>query len=734
MTRHGGVAAVVLVSAILSIPATIQPSAAAGECSQPVSAGANPVSSDCLYILRVAVGLLSCSPECVCAPTGSLPSKATDALLCLSVAVGIGATLDCPCGVTLSGQVTASSSSGSFGAGSPPMSGSDEAVVDGTVELFKIFPDGTEESVDIGAVTTDETGSYEIPDVEIAETGNGEDSDFYYEVRVSDGAGTDVRAPAAPSDDTTVDVSPGTNLAARILSEVAEVPGETDLATPSEDLIEAVRELVKEDAEALADDGSIAIPETVDAEESDVVASANGIAAAGGDAEKLYKAVQFEAEQLTLTNDDTATAEDAGAYIKRVTREGADQIADRNPLPEVAADALGAALLDGETYTPAELVAAYNANNGPDPSAVLDQKIDQFVELLAAVEEKFDDAPAAPEDLTGESQAALYTKRDLESDTFDADTPLDPDQAIAFLQTLPLVESDPNSKVGGFSPNVDVTAIVSDLTDDPTLTTPAIADVQIYHDSGFNCDQQAGFGHFVADVEVYAPALAVVSVNVASSDSTALDGDGSVDLVNFGNRWTSNTPGVCVTLGDPVTYFIEATLSDTSVISAQVDRNHPLVPEALTTVDGVPTSNDINNPDVFDVKRPLYSWEPPEVKLASIVDAPAGSTVKYTYEFSHVTKSGPLSGGPLNPDTYPGCTVVFGAGSRALYSVDSFLPTVDCDTAACAASTGEAESNVICRINIQTFLVDPYDRILGQAAGRFAGFCVDDNANGDCGS
>ncbi len=122
------------------------------------------------------------------------------------------------------------------------MSGSDEAVIDGTVELLKIFPGGAEESVDIGAVTIDETGSYEIPHVDVAETGNGEADDFYYEVRVNGGAGTDARAPAAPSDDTTVDVSPGTNLAARILSEVAEVPGETDLATPSEDLIEAIRE------------------------------------------------------------------------------------------------------------------------------------------------------------------------------------------------------------------------------------------------------------------------------------------------------------------------------------------------------------------------------------------------------------------------------------------------------------------------------------------------------------
>lgn len=104
-----------------------------------------------------------------------------------------------------------------------------------------------------------------------------------------------------------------------------------------------------------------------------------------------------------------------------------------------------------------------------------------------------------------------------------------------------------------------------------------------------------------------------------------------------------------------------------------------------------------------------------------------------TYEFSHVAVAGPLAGGPLNSNTYPGCNSVNSSGSLAMYSVDSFVPTVDCDIAACAASTGEPESNIICRMNIQTFLVDGYDRLLGQAAGHFPVFCVDTNEDGDCG-
>jgi hypothetical protein len=68
-----------------------------GDCSQPASNGAKPAATDCLYILNVAVGLLTCTPECICAPKGSLPTAATDALVCLQVAVNQPVPLDCPC-------------------------------------------------------------------------------------------------------------------------------------------------------------------------------------------------------------------------------------------------------------------------------------------------------------------------------------------------------------------------------------------------------------------------------------------------------------------------------------------------------------------------------------------------------------------------------------------------------------------------------------------------------------
>ena len=78
-----------------------------GDCSQPLSTGARPVASDCLFILRVAVGLQSCTPQpCICDPTGDASTTATDALTCLKNVVGESAALECPCDTTTSTTTT----------------------------------------------------------------------------------------------------------------------------------------------------------------------------------------------------------------------------------------------------------------------------------------------------------------------------------------------------------------------------------------------------------------------------------------------------------------------------------------------------------------------------------------------------------------------------------------------------------------------------------------------------
>jgi hypothetical protein len=101
--RLGGAALAGLL--VVSPLASVVAGAAQGDCSQPLSNGSVPVATDCLYILNAAVLLQTCTPQCICAPSGELPISATDALACLQKAVGFAITLQCPC----SGSSTTSS-------------------------------------------------------------------------------------------------------------------------------------------------------------------------------------------------------------------------------------------------------------------------------------------------------------------------------------------------------------------------------------------------------------------------------------------------------------------------------------------------------------------------------------------------------------------------------------------------------------------------------------------------
>ncbi|HYC56533.1 MAG TPA: hypothetical protein VEL28_16505 [Candidatus Binatia bacterium] len=88
-----GIAAGLVIALIVaaSSPAT----AALGDCGQPVSNGDAPTASDCLFILKAAVGAETC--DCECDTNGSGAASASDSLLCLKVAVGQPEVLGCAC-------------------------------------------------------------------------------------------------------------------------------------------------------------------------------------------------------------------------------------------------------------------------------------------------------------------------------------------------------------------------------------------------------------------------------------------------------------------------------------------------------------------------------------------------------------------------------------------------------------------------------------------------------------
>lgn len=61
-----------------------------------VDASGGVTASDCLVILRRAVGLGECLPACVCDPDGNDRITASDGLLCLRSATALPAELNCP--------------------------------------------------------------------------------------------------------------------------------------------------------------------------------------------------------------------------------------------------------------------------------------------------------------------------------------------------------------------------------------------------------------------------------------------------------------------------------------------------------------------------------------------------------------------------------------------------------------------------------------------------------------
>jgi hypothetical protein len=105
LSRSLSLFAVALIVGFLAGPQSVV--AAQGDCSQPLSSGLNPVASDCLFILGVAVNLQACTPQpCVCDPTGDGSTTASDALRCLNKAVAEPVTLLCPCDTTTSSTTT----------------------------------------------------------------------------------------------------------------------------------------------------------------------------------------------------------------------------------------------------------------------------------------------------------------------------------------------------------------------------------------------------------------------------------------------------------------------------------------------------------------------------------------------------------------------------------------------------------------------------------------------------
>ncbi len=94
------------VATVFAISLASSAGAAMGDCGQPASSGDNPTATDCLFILQASVGGQTCTPECICDPSGDTNVTATDALFCLVAVVGATPLDGCSCATTTVTSVT----------------------------------------------------------------------------------------------------------------------------------------------------------------------------------------------------------------------------------------------------------------------------------------------------------------------------------------------------------------------------------------------------------------------------------------------------------------------------------------------------------------------------------------------------------------------------------------------------------------------------------------------------
>lgn len=590
------------------------------------------------------------------------------------------------------------------------------AMAGATVTLWKIFPDGTEtQDTSIGTVTTDSSGNFTLPAVTIPTTGTGAVTDYYYEVRITDGTNTEAY-PLAPTGDMTIAATPNTTLAASVLADVVDNPSSTTDPTPPAATINQTATLVAANAADISTKTTLPTTTSTDAT---VIAVANGITTAGGAAEVTYKALQFESEYAGYAADlAAATAANVGGYLTRVARESCSEAT--SPLYQGTAELLAALFKDPTTYTPTAIVAAYNAVADNANQKVLATAVTDYTALLTAIE-------ANPTTFTIAQQQALFTRHSLTAATFSATSALKVDQALSFLLSLGTSSSATAMNACQFQ-QANFSHVLASLTSHPSLASPMIVGYQIYN-SAYTCPTDTNFE--ADDVRIYIPkssTATVTGVTVASSD-TSFNGGGAATLTLNGDRYAyvkPNSGAACVTLGIDTTYTITATLSSGGPLTKTVTRHHVLTPEPVDFKAGsTQMSNNENSPVTTTVARPLITWTAPATLYATITGAPAGSQVKYTIEFSHYRVG---SGGPIASDT-ASCPGFNTGGVRHLYSVDNYLPAVDCNPTAClaaqiaAGAAGFTSSSVVeCRMYINTWLVDSYDTLLGQAAGTFGFF------------
>jgi len=602
------------------------------------------------------------------------------------------------------------------------------------VTLYKMNADGTEELVSGLTATTDASGNYTLACVPDAVTGTGAATDYYYEVRATSGS-VEVTAPVAPTGDETVNVSPETKIAAAMISDVASLPTATNaMVLPTGKSIELLRDGVYDN---IAQMPTFSMPSTTIGAEARVDIAAEAVSSNSGNADKLMQAYEGLLEGVyILENKDTAPEERIAAYLERVMKASCNY-EQAVTLPQAASAALAAALKSGVTFTLGQIANAYNHNGGTPPVDV-----NGIIIAYNGVVNSLNTALTNSASIPDAALIGIYTsKGDLGAMT--ADSSLQVDQALVLFQALPSNQQKCQAPL-------NYLGIVSELLHDTTLAaTASFADVQVYHQR-LQCPQ----GNLEARVKVYSP-QGINDVSGVTIFAAGLKDQSNVDILSaltfthddFPSAGTSNwklTGGnqqVCVAFGQTYTFTIAANLISSGTLTTSVTRTVLDVPEAGITLMArdysetavVFTQSSTGQPNspiklstALSGERPLFKWAPaPGADAATAIGAPAGSQLKYLYDVSHFAINPMGGGGPENRD-FTNCPVVQNPNGK-FFDKDYVLSPIDCDVDKC--NTALSDMQHVCRIHVQTVLVDEFDRTLGWSAGADLYYCIEGQVN-----
>jgi hypothetical protein len=542
-------------------------------------------------------------------------------------------------------------------------------------------------------------GSYSFDEIE-----NAVDGDFYYMVETTLN-GTTLSAPISNTSDTEeVEISPKSTLASKLIADVSKSDTDNN-HIPSQTIINNARKMVSKDI----DDFSSSIGD-VHIDDTNLNDLANGLTTLASKSALAYKTIALEKEykEINALGSSASKKTKQAQYLAKLLENVCSK--SQNNSENIVSSALAKKIVDSglmdTTYTISDLKSKLNDNN-----------------IEANLKSAFDSLESnSMASLSDKEQAMMLIQRDLKGANISDSTELSLEQVIAYMYSYPSSSQVCNIDVG------DLFDKLHRLKTDFAVI-PMITKADIWNSNYDSCPT-----YFEARIKLFNATKNISSVEVETNSTTDLGSTHKIQLIKDGNDETwvynihHNTGTQCLNSEVPVRYTVIANYSDGTTATTTVDRTHYEVREAATYFKDLRSSahtaptpmahENINSPITISSSRPAFSWDSPTDILAGMSSVPSDYKIKYTYEFSHVDKTdSPIS--PLSK-----CEAVGSSHSiDRLYSVNGFLLAKECNPTACASKyAGKSASNIVCRINVQTYLLDGSDSVVSQAAGRFSYF------------